>query len=127
VGGFTPGDHGVDSLLIGFYRGRALQFCASVRAGFFPAFRRKLYSRLQPLITDRCSFVNVPESSPGRWGQGLTAEKMKSCVWAGPRMVVRYSYQEWMANDHLRRVSNAGVREDVDAREVVKENDGQRR
>jgi ATP-dependent DNA ligase len=127
VGGFTPGDHGVDSLLIGFYRGRALQFCASVRAGFFPAFRRKLYSRLQPLITDRCSFVNVPESSPGRWGQGLTAEKMKSCVWVRPRMVVRCSYQEWTANDHLRRVSNAGVREDVDAREVVKENDGQRR
>ena len=41
MGGFTPGDHGVDSLLIGFYRGRDLQFCASVRAGFFPAFRRK--------------------------------------------------------------------------------------
>jgi ATP-dependent DNA ligase len=84
VGGFTPGDHGIDSLLIGFYRGRALQFCASVRAGFAPASRQELYVRLQPLITDRCSFVNVPESSRGRWGQGLTAEKMKSCVWVRP-------------------------------------------
>jgi bifunctional non-homologous end joining protein LigD len=121
VGGFTPGDHGIDSLLIGFYQGRALQFCAIVRAGFVLASRHELYSRLEPLITDRCPFVNVPEHSPGRSGQGLTAEKMKSCVWVRPRMVVRCSYQEWAGNDHLRRVAYAGVREDMDAREVVKE------
>jgi ATP-dependent DNA ligase len=65
--------------------------------------------------------VNVPEQSPGQWGQELTAEKMKRCVWVRPRMVVRCSYQEWTANDHLRRVSYAGVREDRDAKEVVKE------
>ena len=121
VGGFMPGDHGIDSLLVGFYRGRRLHFCASVRAGFVPASRRELYSRLQTLITARCPFGNVPEQAPGRWGQGLTAERMKSCVWVRPRMVVRCSYQEWTANDHLRRVSYAGVREDIDAREVVKE------
>lgn len=120
VGGFTPGDHGIDPLLVGFYRGRRLQFCASVRVGFVPASRRELDSRLQPLITDHCPFVNVPESSPGRWSQGLTAEKMKSCVWVR-RMVVRCSYQEWTTNDHLRRVSYVGVRDDMDAREVVKE------
>jgi len=39
VGGFMPGDRGVDSLLIGFYRRAKLQFCASVRAGFVPASR----------------------------------------------------------------------------------------
>jgi ATP-dependent DNA ligase len=64
VGGFTRGDWGIVSLLIGFYRGRALQFCASVGAGFVPASRRKLFTRLEPLITDRCPFVNVPEQSP---------------------------------------------------------------
>ena len=121
VGGFTPGDHDIDSLLVGFYRGRRLHFCASVRAGFVPSSRRELYSRLEPLITDRCPFVNVPESSPGRWGQGLTAEKMLNCVWVKPKLVVRCSFQEWTVGDHLRRVSYAGVREDVDAREVVKE------
>jgi ATP-dependent DNA ligase len=65
--------------------------------------------------------VNVPEQSPGQWGQELTAEKMKRCVWVRPRMVVRCSYQEWTTNDHLRRVSYAGVRKDRDAKEVVKE------
>ena len=28
VGGFSPGDLGIDSLLIGFYRGRHLHYCA---------------------------------------------------------------------------------------------------
>lgn len=121
VGGFQPGPHGIDSLLIGFYKGRKLQFCASVRAGFIPATRRELYSRLTPLIADRCPFVNVPESSPGRWGQGLTAEKMKRCVWVHPRMVVRCAFQEWTVGDHLRRASYVGIRNDKDAREVVKE------
>ena len=109
------------SLLIGFYRGRKLHFCASVLAGFVPASRRALYARLELLITPRSPFVNVPESSPGRWGQGCAAERMKSCVWVRPRMVVRCAFQEWAANDHLRRVSYVGVREDKDARQVVKE------
>lgn len=121
VGGFMPGTHDVDALLIGFYRGGKLYFCASVRAGFVPASRLALYSRLEPLITIRCPFVNVPEQSPGRWGQGLTAEKMEKCLWVRPKMVVRCAYQEWTVNDHLRRVSYVGIREDIDAREVVKE------
>jgi bifunctional non-homologous end joining protein LigD len=120
VGGFMPGAHGVDTLLIGFYRGRELQFCASVRAGFVPASRRQLFTQLQPFITDRCPFTNVPERSPGRWGQGLTAEKMLSCVWMKPKVVVRCAYQEWTVGDRLRRVSYVGVCQDKNPKEVVR-------
>jgi ATP-dependent DNA ligase len=125
VGGFVPGTHGVEALLIGFYKGRELHFSASVRAGFVPASRRELHSRLQPHVATRCPFVNVPERTPGRWGHGLTAEKMKSCIWVRPRIVVRCSFQEWTTADHLRRVSYVGVREDKDPREVVKEDRAQ--
>lgn len=121
VGGFAPGTHGVDGLLIGFYKGRQLHFCASVRAGFVPASREELFRRMQPFITPRCPFINVPESTPGRWGQGLTAEKMENCVWIRPRVVVRCSFQEWTNNDHLRRVSYVGLREDKEPQEVVRE------
>jgi DNA ligase D-like protein (predicted ligase) len=121
VGGFTAGDRGIASLLIGFYRGRDLHYCASVRAGFVPASRHALYEQLERFITSRCPFANVPERTPGRWGQGLTAEKMQSCVWVRPRMVARCSFQEWTANDHLRRVSYVGLRYDKVASEVIKE------
>jgi len=34
---------------------------------------------------------------------------------------VKCSYQEWTANDHLRRVSYLCVREDLSAKDVVRE------
>jgi hypothetical protein len=31
-----------------------------------------------------CPFVNLPETHSGRWGQGLTKEKMQDCRWPKP-------------------------------------------
>jgi hypothetical protein len=46
--------------------------------------------------------VNLPEKSAGRWGQGLTAEKMKECVWVTSKIVVRINFLEWTGADKLR-------------------------
>ncbi len=123
IGGYTPGTHGFDALQIGFYRGQELHFCASVRNGFVPASRRALFPRLQPLATGKCPFVNLPEASAGRWGQGLTAAKMQNCVWLRPETVAQFRFLEWTPADHLRHVSFVGLREDKDASQVVKEGD----
>jgi hypothetical protein len=49
----------------------------------------------QPLIIVHCPFVNLPEASSGRWGQGLTPEKMKKCIWVRPELVARFEFLEW--------------------------------
>jgi hypothetical protein len=67
--------------VIGFYRGKDLHYATRVRAGFVPATRRETFDAIKHLETAKCSFVNLPEEEEGRWGQGLTAEKMKECVW----------------------------------------------
>ena len=121
IGGYTPGTHGFDAVQVGFYQDDQLRFCASVRAGFVPASRRALFSRLTPLETEACPFANLPEASPGRWGQGLTAAKMKNCVWLRPRLVAQFRFLEWTPSHHLRHVSFVGVREDKDPRGVTKE------
>lgn len=121
IGGYTPGTHGFDAVLLGFYRGDRLQFCASVRNGFVPASGRSLAAHLKTLEMDVCPFVNLPERSAGRWGQGLTAAKMENCVWLRPEAVAQFRFLEWTPSDHLRHVSYMGLREDKDAREVVKE------
>ncbi len=121
IGGYTPGTHGFDAVLVGFYRGGQLHFCGSVRAGFVPASRRSLHTKLQPLEAAVCPFVNLPEASAGRWGQGLTAAKMEKCVWLRPESVAQFRFLEWTPNDHLRHASFVGVREDKDAQDVVKE------
>ena len=84
IGGYTPGTHGFDALIIGFYRDKKLIYAARVRAGFIPATRREAFAKIKHLKTAKCPFVNLPELSEGRWGQGLTAEKMKSCIWLKP-------------------------------------------
>jgi ATP-dependent DNA ligase len=121
IGGYTRGTNGFDALIIGFYRGKDLHFAARVRAGFVPATRRDVYDQLKGLKITKCPFVDLPQKEPGRWGQGLTAEKMKSCVWLKPETVVRIDFAEWTSGDHLRHPKYAGLRDDKDPRKVVKE------
>jgi bifunctional non-homologous end joining protein LigD len=121
VGGYTRGTHGFDALIIGFYRGTELLFAARVRAGFVPATRRQVFAQIRGLQVSRCPFGNLPEKSEGRWGQGLTAEKMKSCVWVSPKAVVRIDFAEWTSADKLRHPKFIGLREDKDPRQVVRE------
>ena len=76
IGGFILGTQGVDSIIVGYYRGKDLVYVARVRAGFVPASRRCMFKRLQPLITQKCPFVNLPEIGRARWGDIPDAEKM---------------------------------------------------
>ena len=43
-----------------------------------------------------------PEARSGRWGEGLTAEKMKDCVWVRPELIAKVEYVEWTPDGHLR-------------------------
>jgi hypothetical protein len=86
IGGYTPGTHGFDALIVGFYRGRELIYVARVRAGLVPVTRRSVFEKIKHLKAAKCPFANLPELSDGRWGAGLTAEKMKECVWLLCRM-----------------------------------------
>ena len=61
------------------------------------------------------------QKEPGRWGQGLTAERMKQYVWLKPETVVRIDFAEWTDADHLRHPKYAGLRDDKDPKKVVKE------
>jgi DNA ligase D-like protein (predicted ligase) len=121
VGGYTPGSHGFDALIVGFYRGKDLIYAARVRAGFVPAARREVFEQLKHLRMTKCPFKNLPELGDGRWGQGLTAEKMKTCVWLKPEAVVRIDFVEWTGADHLRHTKFIGMRDDKDPKKVVRE------
>lgn len=49
IGGYVPGAHGLDSIVVGFYKGDDLTYVARVRNGFVPASRRQVFGKLQPL------------------------------------------------------------------------------
>ena len=121
IGGYTPGTHGFDALIVGYYVGKQLYFAARVRAGFIPATRREVFAQIKHLKTPRCPFVNLPEQAEGRWGQGLTAEKMKACLWLKPEAVVRIDFSQWTGAGKLRHTKYVAMRTEKDPRKVVRE------
>jgi bifunctional non-homologous end joining protein LigD len=121
VGGYTPGSNGFDAIIIGYYEGKDLMFAARVRAGFVPRTRQEVFAKIKPLKITACPFANLPEKEPGRWGQGLTAEKMKGCIWVKPRIVVRIDFAEWTGGGKLRHTSFVALRDDKDPKKVVRE------
>jgi bifunctional non-homologous end joining protein LigD len=93
VGGYVPGTHGLDSVIVGYYRGKDLIYVARVRNGFVPASRREVFEKLRPLVRPHCPFVNLPETHKGRWGDGLTTEDMEKCIWVRPELVAQIEFR----------------------------------
>jgi DNA ligase D-like protein (predicted ligase) len=124
IGGYIPGAHGLDAIVVGYYRGEDLIYVARVRNGFVPPSRRQIFAKLQPLVISKCPFVNLPETHKGRWGEGLTDVDMTKCVWVRPEIVAQIEFLEWTESDHLRHSKFAGIREGKDPRSVIKEEVG---
>jgi ATP-dependent DNA ligase len=102
IGGYFPGPHGIDSLIVGYYDGNKLMYVARTRNGFVPASRRQVFSKLKHLVTPICPFVNLPETKRSRFGEELSAEKMKKAVWLRPEAVAQIEFLEWTDGDRLR-------------------------
>jgi len=125
IGGYVPGPQGFDSLIVGYYDGDKLIYVARTRNGFVPASRRQVFSKLTHLVTPKCPFVNLPEMRRSRFGEELSAEKMKKAVWLQPLAVAQIEFLEWTDGDRLRHSKFVGLREDKNPRSVVKEHVGE--
>jgi ATP-dependent DNA ligase len=120
-GGYTHGTKTFDALVFGVYEQDKLTYVARTRNGFTPATRTARFKKLRALETTECPFANLPEPKGGRWGQGLTAAKMKECVWLKPVLVAQIDFLEWTGDNHLRHSTFVGLREDRDPKHVRRE------
>ena len=121
IGGYRPGPHGIDALIVGYYEREQLRYAGKVRAGFTPHVRREVHAALQGLHVARCPFVDLPHSRTSRWGGGITADQMAEMRWLKPRAVAQVRFVEWTAEGHLRHAAFLGLRTDKDARRVNRE------
>jgi bifunctional non-homologous end joining protein LigD len=121
IGGFVPGSHGFDSLIVGVYEKKRLTYVAKVRNGFVPRLRDEIFPELKKRIIDDCPFTNLPEKKASRWGEALTAEKMKECRWVKPELVCQVAFVEWTDGGKLRHCTFVGMRDDKAAAKVVRE------
>jgi DNA ligase D-like protein (predicted ligase) len=111
IGGYFPGSHGFDSIILGYYKGEDLIYVARTRNGFVPASRRQVFSKLKHLVTPTCPFVNLPDTKKSRFGEELNAEKMKKAVWLKPEVVAQIEFLEWTDADRLRHSKFVDLRE----------------
>jgi bifunctional non-homologous end joining protein LigD len=118
IGGYTLGAKHFDAVIFGYYEKGQLLYAGRTRNGFTPMSREQLQRRFRGLEIARCPFANLPEQRSGRWGLGLTAEKMKECRWLKPDLVGQFEYVEWTPDKHLRHSRFVVLREDKKAREV---------
>jgi ATP-dependent DNA ligase len=115
----TSPDTPFDSIIVGYYQDGKLLYAAKVRNGFVPHTRREVAGKLKGLEIDACPFANLPERKRTQWA--LTREEMKNCVWVKPELVARIEFTEWTPDGHLQHSKFIGLRDDKDARRVVRE------
>lgn len=111
IGGYTIGGNPFDAIVFGYYDGDRLIYVARTRNGFTNASRAALFKKFKELEIPACPFVNLPEGRSGRWGQGLTKEKMRDCRWLKPMLVAEFEFVEWTPDNHLRHSRFVTLRE----------------
>lgn len=124
IGGYTPPEGSrkhFGSVLLGYHQAGKLQFAAKAGSGFTAKSLKEFYDLFQPLRCGKCPFVNLPAANEGRWGQGLTAAKMRLCTWLEPKLVCQVRFSEWTSDGGLRHPVFLGLREDKAANDVVRE------
>ena len=121
IGGYKPENTNFQSIVVGYYEDKKLRFAARVRAGFTAAQRAALFELLYPLKAEKCPFADLPSGKTGHWGEGVTAEDMKVLKWVKPTLVAEIAFTEWTRDGHLRHSAFVGLRQDKDARSVVRE------
>jgi bifunctional non-homologous end joining protein LigD len=119
IGGYTDPEGSrpyFGSILAGYYDGPKLIFAAKVGTGFDTERLRTLHAAFEKIRVAETPFANLPER-----GGVITRAQMRFCKWVAPRMVCQVRFTEWTSDGHLRQPVYLGLREDKDAREVVRE------
>jgi len=55
--------------------------------------------------------LRIVRARGGWWGEGLTAEKMKECVWVRSELVAEVEFVEWTPEWHLRHARFVGTKD----------------
>ena len=68
IGGYIPGTHGFDALLVGVYENKQLIFVAKVKNGFVSRIRDELFPVLKALQTAQCPMPRHRWTFSPPWG-----------------------------------------------------------
>ena len=123
IGGYTPPGGSrkhFGALLVGYYEGKKLLFAGKVGTGFNAKSLSALHKRFKAEERDDCPFADLPSKQGGQWVQGITPAMMRRCTWVNPVFVCQLKFTEWTRDAKLRHPVFLGMREDKEARQVMR-------
>jgi bifunctional non-homologous end joining protein LigD len=115
IGGFTlpsDGRHSIGALHVGFHEDGRLIYAGKVGSGFTERLLEDLLRRLEARKRDTSPFADVP------------AEMQRGARWVEPDLVAQVEFSQWTDEGRMRQPVFLGMREDRDARHVVRERPG---
>lgn len=113
IAGFTISEKGLagfGALVLGVYDKGTLVYAGRVGTGFTLKERVDLRKKLDQLVRSTRPFVEIPKD-PG----------LKRAIWTAPKLVGEIAFTEWTEEGVIRHPSFQGLREDKDAKDVVRE------
>lgn len=111
IGGFTNPKNSrtyFGALLVGYYQKGKLMYAGKVGTGFTQDILAMLGKKLQRLEIQKCPFAHYDE-------------KIKNVHWVKPVLVAEFHFAQWTNAGRLRVGRYKGLRDDKDAKDVVKE------
>lgn len=111
IAGYTAPDgerKGFGALLVGFYKGDDLKYAGKVGTGYDDNFLEDFISRLQQIHRKTSPFEDFDSDA-------------ENIQFVTPKYVGEFSFTEWTQDNKLRHPSFLGLREDKDAKQVIKE------
>lgn len=122
IGGYTINENSsrkLSALLLGIFENGDFVSIATVGTGFTAKMQQEIIKRLKPLETSECPFLVPPEyNKPTRFRPNPPKAQV---VWVKPVVVVEISFRTVASDGTYRHPSFKGIREDKNAREVVRE------
>lgn len=111
IGGYTTArgsrtDFG--ALLVGYYQKGKLMYAGKVGTGYSHETLRMLGKKMRALEIKKCPFTNYDET-------------MNGVHWISPKLVAEFGFAQWTRGGKLRVGRYHGLRDDKDAKDVVKE------
>src|SRR5207249_8316094 len=124
IGGYTPPQGArkhFGALLVGYYDNNRLLFAGKVGTGFDTKLLSALHKKMRAEERSTCPFADLPSKQNGEWVAGITPGEMRKYTWINPKFVCQVKFAEWTRDGKLRQPVFLGLRQDKDAREVVRE------
>ena len=100
----------IGSLVLGYYEKGKLVPAGRVGTGYTQKIAQNLKKAISALKTDKQPFADK-----------LSSEARRGVVWARPELVAEIEYRGWTHDGSLRHASFKGLREDKEAKDVVRE------